>query len=361
MPPAKGEGPGRALPFAATLLVLLAVRRRRHPRAIKAVAPSEGSAASCAQPEVIEKPAGSGAKESRRSRVVDAVAVGLLTGLIAVACTAILDDRRSSRETAQSERLGWRVTIATSESFQEVDFSETDLSRIQLSGRDFSRASFRSTNLRAATFRDADLVGADLREADLSNVAFANASLKEANVESATLDGADFRGADVSGVDFASAASSDNLDLRNVCFDAATVWSQPRPRLDWRSCWQGYEDDAPTPSELRERPELNLEGCGYFSDFLYFFFDDTYPSEEEACSYLAYVSAKGYSGSRKDDAFIGDEACAALGKADLNQARVLANLDRDLDATEVDTVLLAAVTYLCPEQAEVFEDARAAD
>jgi hypothetical protein len=45
-------------------------------------------------------------------------------------------------------------------------------------------------------------------------------------------------------------------------------------------------------------------GCS--SRFLHLLFDDTLPGDEQARSFLAYVSAKGYSGSPEDNAFIRD-------------------------------------------------------
>jgi hypothetical protein len=58
--------------------------------------------------------------------VFEGLLIGGIVAFFSVRATSVVDDRRSVREIAASERLGWRVTLATSDSFQDAEISGTN-------------------------------------------------------------------------------------------------------------------------------------------------------------------------------------------------------------------------------------------
>jgi len=275
--------------------------------------------------------------------------------MLAVGTGALLDDRRADRETAQAERLGWRVSLATGDAFQDSDLAGVDLSGVALARKDLSRVSLRSATLRSTVLRDTDIAGADLTRSNLNRAVLTGVSLVGADLSDADLSHASFSGSDLSGVDLTRAASVEGARFDNVCYDYATRWPTTPPPLDWRSCWSGYTDNE-TPVTLRTPPD---EGPCDLSDlraFLPNYLNGlAVPDDDQLCSYIGYLDARGVQGTNSDKVFTGSYAC---GQAATMAPEVLAQISdparrepRDLEAGR--GTLFAAAKYLCPERAGV--------
>ena len=344
------RGYGRLLLAGALGLVLLFKSKRRGSAAVARPDPQLLAASPPDHPS-----SGAGEKRADLTQrywfrvLVEGVVIGGIVAAATVLAAARIDDKRSERELQASERLGWRVTLATADSFQDTDFSAADLSGFQLRARDFSRASFLASNLSTATLTGSDLVDANLENAVLTGATLSGATLLNATLTGATLEGANMTMADLSGVDLTRAESLPGLSDLDLCYDAATRWPAGNGpgRLDWTSCWDGFDDSTPPTGEHAKPVDT---GCD-FDDVLKTAFSK-YPAvtEDQACAYLAYLGIKDSPGLDTDRAITGGFICQKVGDSDMQDAYTFARIiDEDPTALESKNVLLAAVTLLCPE------------
>ena len=286
-----------------------------------------------------------------RSRWVPELLVALFAGLLAVGVAAWLDQQRADREAAQSERLGWRVTLATGDAFQDSDLSDVNLSGIAITRKDLSRVSLRTATLRSTVLRETDLAAADLSGADMTSSVFTDVTLAGADLRRANLSNAMFQGADLSGVDLRSANSFTSATFSEVCYDYGTRWPAAPPPLDWRSCWSGYSDEG-SPDQGRSRPDPECD-VGDLQTFLPNYLNGfPAPDDRELCGYLGYLEGHGVGGSDSDKVFTGTYSCGQVGAVNTD---VLVRIS-DPAKTEPDdlvagrTTLFAAAKFLCPEQ-----------
>lgn len=289
-----------------------------------------------------------------RTIVLEGLVVGVLVGLLTAGASvwtaAMLDDRRSQRELAASERLGWRVTLAQDDSFPGIDLSDTDLSSFQLVSRDFSRANFSDADMSAVNLARSDLVQAELSGANLTDGTLAGASLAGATVRGTTLRSADLNGADLSSVDLRATVGLDSAILSTACFDSQTLWPSDPPKLDWKACWAGF-DDIEGPSATARLESNSPPECVYRSELLHFYFDYVRESEDAVCGYLNYLRVKSIPGDADSQAFSGDDLCERLNDG-IPDGFLVTSID-GLTPQQTNTVALAAAEYLCPEQRDV--------
>jgi hypothetical protein len=260
-----------------------------------------------------------------------------------------LDDRRSERELAASERLGWRITLADGRSFPDIDLTNTDLSFFQLPGRDFTRANFNgarleSANLRDGNFQSAQLIGADLSNAILSGASFIDADLVDANMAGATL-----YDADLSGVDLNMTHGLDSAVIVKACYDSLTLWPVSPPQLSWEGCRGEHSPDGVSGTD-RGRVDEYFAACEADVDSLWPYFQHLEKWEDSACSYLSFLYAKGYPERMNDHAFSGGYVCTTLEQGP--QGRLTTSIE-GLSLHQTNTLALAAVEFLCPEHRDI--------
>lgn len=314
--------------------------------------------AGSSKPETPSDIAGTAVKGETRSErwqkvVVEGLLIGLVVASFSLGGAAFIDNLRSERELAASERLGWQVTFASSNSFQETDLSDTDLSGLNLRAFDFSRADFSGSSLMRAAMVDSDLAGADLTGADLTGAVLDGVSLVGSDLDGANLEGASLSGSDLSGSDVSRAVAMPRLGDVPLCYDADTKWPEgyDPPMLDWRSCWSGY-DDSTVDSGARDKP--TLPSCEVDSSDQIALDSYRYASSDVLCDYYGYVQTK----VPRDSfslLFTGASICAALGSED-SEGALSAAFGVGVDTNHRRQVLFAATRLLCPEHSAQLPD-----
>lgn len=282
------------------------------------------------------------------------IMTGLVTGMIAVAATAFLDDRRSERELARAERTEWRLVLLTTDDLQGADISGVNLSTLVIDGKDMRRSNLSNADVSGAVIRNSRLDGADLRRSRLLRT-----EVRESSLQDADLSGANLQGGTLNRVDLSSAtmpASAGAADVKEVCYSATTQWQGDPPKLDWQSCWPLTDDRDAADATDRVRPAAADCGYGDSGDFLYLYFDSVSPSTEEACAFLGYAWARGYREGDDATAFRGNRLCEGYDPASrdsVNDAIAFAGIGL-LEGDVARDVALGAVTWLCPEYRKDF-------
>jgi uncharacterized protein YjbI with pentapeptide repeats len=279
-----------------------------------------------------------------------ALLAGIIAGGIAVASTAYVDDARSKRELDQSERQGWRTTLATEDRFERVDLAGQDLNGFYLRLKDLSEANLTGTHLAGSTFNEVDFTDANMSSADLIGAYVNGATFRGATLEGAALDNATFTNADFSGVDVSKARSTNGLNIGPSCFDYSTKFPPGvEPNLDWRGCWTGFSGNA----AIAERPELNLS-CPLDEplNYLYLLFKDVQSSRDAQCDYFHYLRQGGNPGSDTEQASRGNYACREMRSGqDLSFiASVVGPAAESGNDASGKTLVFAAAHYLCQDQ-----------
>lgn len=306
---------------------------------------------------VQELQAGVSARDSRWALHRRDLVVALFVAALTVGATKYLDDRRATREAKQAERLGWRATFAGSDAFQDSDLGEVDLSSFSLSRKDLSRVSFRDAKLDQAVIRGSGLMQADMTRASLSRAFITATTLKDADVTAASFRSVRFEEADLSGVDFRQAQSTAGADFTAVCYDADTRWTAEAPPLDWRSCWEGYDDEAGVEARSGPGSETTCTPEEVTTTDMIYLRSITYPGDESVCAYLNYLEAKTIRADRDSALSTGAFGCDQFEQVDAEVlVRVLNPVDDSVDVDTGRTTLFAAGKFLCPDLDEAITE-----
>ena len=176
--------------------------------------------------------------------------MSVLVGAALTAVTVRVDDRRSTRESKESQEKDWRTRLIKDAEYPRAILRGLDLNGIYapgvvLAGADLSRAELseaglvkarldsvraEGTNFSSAQLNDAVLAGADLRGSDFGGAQLAGADLQGALVSKADFTSASLFHSDLRGVDLRKANLA-GVDTRYTCFDDSTQWPKgQRPK-----------------------------------------------------------------------------------------------------------------------------------